>query len=203
MRIQSLTLRPLARTVALLSLWAVVPAVAQADTIYLKNGRVIQTPSARQVGDRVEFVQFGETVTIPASVVLRIEKDERGEAPRLPTAEEDARRGEAPAEGAEDAEAEEAEEELPPAQNPDYWRDRITAIQQEKTEIAAAIVEFRREERAFLFSHRSTAATREKIEAAQARDRELDQELVELRREARRLGVPAGWLRVREGATGS
>ncbi len=182
---------------------AAVPAVALADTIYLKNGRIIRTTSAKQVGDRVEFVQFGETVTIPASVVLRIEKDERGEAPRLPTAEEDARPGESPAEPAGEAEGDEAEEELPPEKNADYWRDRITAIHTEKAEIAEAIVEYRREERAFLFSHRSTAATREKIEAAQARDAELDQELIDLRREARRLGVPPGWLRVREGATGS
>jgi hypothetical protein len=200
MRIQSLTLRPLLLATLLVSVLA-VPTVAQADTIYLKNGRVIRTPSAKQIGDRVEFVQFGETVTIPASVVLRIEKDDREEAPRLPTAEEDRERAEVPAEDAGEGEA--AEEELPPDKNPDYWRDRITAIQQEKDQIAESMVELRREERAFLFSHRSTAATREKIEAAQARDAELDQELIDLRREARRLGVPAGWLRVREGATGS
>ncbi len=175
----------------------VVSGVAAADTIHLKNGRVIHTPSAKQVGDKVEFVQFGQTVSIPASVVLRIELDERGEEAPLPVELPAAPAGEP----GDEADGEE-EAELPPESSPDYWRDRILAIRSEKAEIKENIVALRREERAFVFNgNMSTTEIRLKIEAAQARDKELDQELIDLQREARRLGVPPGWLRVRAGAT--
>lgn len=203
MRFQSPRWPTLLRPGLALVIGLTVAGAAAADTIYLKNGRVIRTPSAKQVGDKVEFVQFGETVTIPASVVLRIERDARDEEPAVP-AETPTTPGADPQEGESGGEGEaDEEQELPPEQDPTYWRDRILAIRAEKAEIEEAMVEYRREERAFLFSHRSTATTRAKIEAAQARDRELDQEMVDLRREARRLGVPPGWLRVRDVTTGS
>lgn len=64
-----------------LSLALVVPislasrGAAGADTIYLVNGRTIHTASAGVQDDRVVFRQFGGTVSIPLSQVLRIVKD--------------------------------------------------------------------------------------------------------------------------------
>ena len=201
MRFQSPRSPTLIGFAALLAMLCLAGGTASADTIYLKNGRVIHTASAKRVGEKVEFEQFGETVAIPASVVLRIERGEREEAVPLPNVPPPAV---LPAETEPTEEQPEAEEELPPEANPAYWRDRILAIRREKEQIKENMVELRREERAFLFSKRSTAKTRAKIEAAQARDKELDQELVELRREARRLGVPPGWLRVKpQQTTGS
>ncbi len=203
MRFQSPRSSTLLRYGAVLALLWAVPGAALADTIYLKNGRVIHTPRAKQVGEKVEFEQFGETVSIPAAIVLRIERDERGEDPALPPVLPAAPGG-APAETEPSEESEAGEgEEVPPESTPEYWRDRILSIRREKAEIDANIVVLRREERAFLFSKRSTAETRAKIEAAQERDEELDQELADLRREARRLGVPPGWLRVTDQTTGS
>jgi len=200
MRFQSPGSSTLLRFGLVLTLALAVSGVATADTIHLKNGRVIHTPSAKQVGDKVQFIQFGETVSIPASVVLRIERDERGEEAPLPAP---AAPSGAPAERQEAGDEEEAEE-LPPESNPAYWRDRILAIRSEKAEIELSIVALRREERAFMFNgNMSTTEIRLKIEAAQARDKELDQEMVDLQREARRLGVPPGWLRVRAETTGS
>jgi len=174
----------------------VVSAVAVADTIYLKNGRVIHTGSVEEVDGKVVFEQFGEKVSIPASVVLRIERDEREEDPALPT-ELPPTAGGDPQEGETTGEEGE-EEELPPEQDPAYWSEAILSIRTEKEEIKEKIVELRREERAFMFNgNMSTTEIRLQIEAAQARDKALDQELIDLRREARRLGVPPGWLRVR------
>jgi hypothetical protein len=50
---------------------------AGADSIYLKNGRVIRTSSARIEGDQVLFLQHGSEQSIPLSIVDRIEEDER------------------------------------------------------------------------------------------------------------------------------
>jgi len=58
------------------------------------------------------------------------------------------------------------------------------------------IESLRRTERAFLFSQRSTADTRAQIVAAEVRLTELDQEMTDLQTEARRLGIPSGWLRL-------
>jgi hypothetical protein len=51
--------------------------VAAADSIYLKNGRVIHTSSARIEGDLVLFLQHGSEQSIPLSIVDRIEEDKR------------------------------------------------------------------------------------------------------------------------------
>jgi len=52
-------------------------SVAGADSIYLKNGRVIHTSTARVEGENVLFLQHGSEQSIPLSLVDRIEKDER------------------------------------------------------------------------------------------------------------------------------
>lgn len=189
---------------------------AVADTIYLKNGRTIHTERARVEGDWVVFEQFGSEVRIPVSIVDRVEQDERGGPEPTPTSppeampepgEEEAEAGDAEADEGEaetdegqaeaDGEDGEAEEEPAPEETRAYWQDRVRAILEERAELEERLQELRREERAFLFSHRSTAETRRQIEDVQERQRELDAEMEELRREARRQGVPPGWLRVR------
>jgi hypothetical protein len=49
---------------------------AEADTIYLTNGRVIHTASVRVEDGRVIFRQFGGEVSIPLSVVGRLVEDD-------------------------------------------------------------------------------------------------------------------------------
>ena len=185
---------------------------AFADTIYLKNGRVIRTPRAEVRGNQLVFLLYGGEVRIPMALVERVvEDDEVDEGavveppPRRrasPTKERD-RAGAAASDKAGGGEPQgeggkgEAEE-IPAEQTPEYWQERVRTILQEKADLEAQLPELRREERAFLFSHRSTSETRRQIEAVQQRLRELEQELVELRQQARRLGVPPGWLRVRE-----
>lgn len=51
--------------------------IAGADSVYLKNGRVIHTASARIEGNHVLFLQHGSEQSIPLSLVDRIEEDDR------------------------------------------------------------------------------------------------------------------------------
>ena len=71
----------LALVIALL----VTPVTANADTIYLTNGRVIHTGSTRLAEGRVHFSQFGGMVSIPLEQVERIVKDEKVERTAVST----------------------------------------------------------------------------------------------------------------------
>ena len=176
---------------------------AVADTIYLKNGRVIHTGSTRVEGGNVIFTQFGGEVTIPMSEVERIEEDDLQE-PEPISASQPARRD--PAVDPDDPDAPDPAvdpddpnapiEDDDPRLQREYWQERLSAIAAEREQLNVRLEELRREERAFLFSRRSTADTRRRIEETNTRLDELDQEESDVRDEARRLGIPPGWLRV-------
>lgn len=194
---------PKSRLVGCLLFAAVLSVALQsafADTIYLKNGRTIRTETARVDGDEIVFQQFGTEVRIPAALVDRIVKDDETEVlvPSVPR--DSAPMPAAPVTGESDARDQDAEqsdaEGTPSRDGREYWQSRVRAVYEEQAQLQASITEWRREERGFLFSKRSTETTRLKIEAAQERIQELDQKLEELRREARREGIPSGWLRV-------
>lgn len=152
------------------------PSLAAADSIYLKNGRVIRTPRTEVVGDKLVFLQYGAEITIPMDLVDRIELDDQIEEapspPRQPSPQgsESADGTEVDAENSAEDGAEGSEEDEGPAEDTRaFWRGRVEEIAAERAGLQEQIVEYRREERAFLFSHRSTAETRVKIEAAQQR----------------------------------
>ena len=167
--------------------------VAMADTIYMKNGRTIRSSQVRVEGDRVIFLQYGGEVSVPLSLVDRIVEDTNvepeGAPPPPPPSADDPQ-----ADPGADPDAD--PEEIPPEQTRDYWQEAIGTIVAERGQVDLEIEDLRRTERAFLFSHRSTADTRALIDAAELRLTELDQEMSELQAEARRLQIPAGWLRL-------
>lgn len=198
--------------VAIVGLLAVAAAAsgALADTIYLKNGRTIHTAETRIEGDRVFFVQYGGEVSIPLSLVERVVEDRQAGPEARPTAPAGQEVPEEPAEDAEDAEAAEggevvaeegaaaeAEEgeEVPERQTREYWQDRRRQITERVDALEEQLDELRREERAFLFAHHSTAHVRRQIEQAEAELQEEQERLGALREEARRAGVPPGWVR--------
>jgi len=59
---------------AMLLTLGLAPAAA-ADSIYLKNGRVIRSDDVAIDGERLVFFQFGGYQTIPMALVDRVEKD--------------------------------------------------------------------------------------------------------------------------------
>jgi len=184
-----------------------------ADTIYLKNGRTIDTPSAEVQGDRVVFIQFGNKVAIPLSTVERIEENDRsgpqpsGETsePSAPTVEPAAEPRAPAAEGvgAAAVDAPSPPRPVEPEQTREYWQDRVRQINAEGEFLQLELQRLRRVQRAFLFAHMSTAESRQQIEEVQERIAANERALPELRREARRQGIPPGWLRLRNtgGAT--
>ena len=180
---------------------------AVADTIYLKNGRIIHSSQVRVEGGNVIFTQFGGEVTIPMSEVERIEEDDLTEPEPIavsqppqsdPAVDPDDPNAPDPAGGAGDPST--PDPDVPADDDPrlerEYWQDRLSTIEAEREQLRTRLEELDREERAFLFSRRSTADTRRRIEEANARLEELDQEEAGVREEARRLGIPPGWLRV-------
>jgi hypothetical protein len=168
---------------------------AVADTIYLKNGRQIRSSQVRVEGDRVLFIQYGGEVALPMSIVDRIEQDANvGPTATPPSPSQGTQPEENPEQPATTEEA-----EVPPEQTREYWQDQVRSIEAEKEQVNLQIEDLRRQERAFLFSHRSTAETRQAIEAAQQHLAELDQQMTDLQTEARRQGIPPGWLRLQPG----
>ncbi len=69
------------------AIMTLAPAIAPADSIYLKNGRVIRAYEARVEGDQVVFSLHGADQTIPLALVDRVEDDDwrgPGAPPRSP-----------------------------------------------------------------------------------------------------------------------
>ncbi len=164
--------------------------MAMADTIYMKNGRTIRSSQVRIEGDRVIFLQYGGEVSVPLSMVDRIVEDANVEpdgSPLPPPTADDP---------AADPDPDPDEEEVLPERTRDYWQEKAGAIVAEREQVELQIEDLKRTERAFLFSHRSTADTRAQIDVAEARLVELDEETSALQAEARRLLIPPGWLRL-------
>lgn len=194
----------LARVLVLL-LGISVPAIASADTVYLKNGRVIRAARVTVTEDKVILEQAGNRIELPRSLVERIEEDTTTSEVLEPREESPAEEPQEPSEEGEtgetdseegDAEGEEAEEP-DPEQTREYWQEQMRSLEQEREELRERLEELEREERAFLFSHRSTADVKRQIEEAESELAALDDKEQELRREARRLQIPPGWLRIR------
>lgn len=184
------------------------PTAAAADTVYLKNGRVLRAAKVTVTDDRVILEQSGNRVELPRDLVERIERDgeasevleprEERSAPARTTRETD--EGDADGGDAEGS-APETENEGPeapedPKQTREYWQDIMRVLEEARGELREALEELHREERAFLFSHRSTAEVKAEIARVEAELAGLDEREQELRREARRLQVPPGWLRL-------
>ena len=181
----------LALSVLVAALTLALANVAIADTIYMKNGRAIRSSHVRVEGDRVIFMQYGGEVSVPLSMVDRIVEDANVEPegtppPPPPTADDPAA----------DPEPDPDEEVILPERTRDYWQEKVSAIAAEREQVELQIEDLKRTERAFLFSHRSTADTRAQIDVAEARLVALDEETSALQTEARRLDIPPGWLRL-------
>jgi hypothetical protein len=173
-----------------------------ADTIYLKNGRRIDTSSARVEGDRVVVRLFGGEVSFPMSVVDRIEENSAAERPTaVPPAvtpvSGDAEQASNPEEGADPgatgdqaAAAEPADEPppTPPEQTREYWQNRLRPLQDEIDRINDEIDGLQ---------GNTSAGIQARIDRLEQRRDQLEGQMDAIVGEGRRMGVPAGWLRIR------
>ena len=180
------------------------PGSADADTIYLVNGRKIYTESAHIRDDRVVFTQFGGTVSIPLEQVVRIVDDNETEeriirsAPRdatTPVAPRIERRSTAPNAGAASSSSSGAAE---PWHTPEYWIERIkevdARIERVQTELDRLPAYSETDQRLFGFSGqiRYFIAEREKWEVLMGGMQLRRRQLVH---GARKAGVTPGALR--------
>ncbi|MGD8815794.1 MAG: hypothetical protein PVJ51_01320 [Acidobacteriota bacterium] len=173
-----------------------------ADTVYLKNGRTIDTSSVRVEGERVIVRLFGGEVSFPLSVVDRIEENtaveratavpsavtpEAGDAEQAVNPEEGAGPGGA---GDQAAAAQPADEPppTPPEQTREYWQNRLRPLQDEIDRIDGEIDGLQ---------GNTGADIQARIDRLGQRRARVMGQMDAIVREGRRMGVPAGWLRIR------
>jgi len=192
-------------TIVLVVLLSSVAAPAAADTIYMKNGRVITSSSVRVDGDHVYVRLLGGEVRLPLFLIDHIVVDDAIEAPpsvvpgqestpdpNNPTGQGEPAPGDPvapgdpagqgdPAAGAAPADPEPASEETRA-----YWRNRLDPLQEELAGMDGELQRLR---------SRTGAEVEAQIQRLQATRDGVQARLNAILREARRLGVPPGWLR--------
>ncbi len=198
---------------------------ASADTVYLKNGRMIHSSIVRVEEDRVVVKQYDGLVAFPLDLVDRVEENDRvepgGYVPPQPEPEFDevlegdaAVEGDAGAEGAApeegdagvegdapeegDAQPEEGQAADSPAAQPDppedpkrdqaYWQGRLRPI-------FSQIDRAESERREYVQLARTSAEAQRQLDRLDRHLADLEAQAEAIRTEARRLNVPAGWLR--------
>ena len=218
----------------LVVLCLLVASPAVADSIYLKNGRVIHCEWTRVEGEYLVFRQYGGEVKIPLHAVERVEDDSETEPAPAPTPSHEEYRAElvrryaeaglsspvrgqagggaSPGSGAESAGGGAAGEgTAPPALeagtrprewrnlSPDtreYWQLRVAEAQERIVRVEAEI------DRLPAYNHieekildgRILWVVQEKERLA-ARVSALQADLMTIREDARKSGIPPGWLR--------
>lgn len=228
MRVSDRLLSPLRlEVVAAVSIvvFGLVATPAVADTIYLKNGRIIHTSTARIEGDKVEFQQYGGWIVLPMSVVDRVEQNERrspegsstpatgttaspdegaagdteaagggvqavadeGQATGGEGGDADGQETTVGEEGQEGSQAEQADEP-PPEETRVYWRTRLEPLFRQMDRIEADLERYRP-------MAATSAGAAARVEQLERRLAEIETRVQAIQSEARRLGVPPGWVR--------
>ncbi|MFQ5742659.1 MAG: hypothetical protein ACE5HV_03605 [Acidobacteriota bacterium] len=184
----------MAAVASLLIAGLALAGAASADTIYMKNGRLIRSSSVRVEGDRVVFLQYGGQVAIPLSLVDKIVEDDTAgpeatapaPAPADEPQEENTPPGETPSDAAEGDTATPTQPQVPPEQTREYWDARLQPIFAQMSDIEKRIDRFRGQ---------TGADARRQVSELESRLKTLEQSLKGIRTQARRAGVPPGWLR--------
>lgn len=211
-------MRNLSTVVGALALVVACVALANpsvADSVYLKNGRVLHSSVVRVEGDRVIVKQYDGLVIFPQHLVERIEENNRVEPggyvppqPEVPFEEvqqvegnvaagDEEAGGAAREEGAaqpeegqaaEDPEAQPDTPEQDPRRDRAYWQGRLRPI---FTELDRA----ERERRQYEDLAQTSAEAQRQLDRIDRAIADLESQAEAIRSEATRLGVPPGWLR--------
>ncbi len=189
-------------TIALAILPSLVAAPAGADTIYMKNGRVITSSSVTVEGDYVYVRLLGGEVRFSLALVDRIVEDDAVEPPPTvvpvpepdpndPLGQGDPTRGDPnassdPAGQGDPAAGADPDPDPAPEQTRDYWQNRLRPLRDQLRGVDGDLARLRGS---------NTAAVQPEINTVEARRRRLVAQIDFILVEARRLGVPPGWLR--------
>jgi hypothetical protein len=224
--------------VALVALSVLLGSAAGADSIYLKNGRVIHCDWTREEGEYIVFGQYGGEARIPLHAVERVEENAETEPAPAPTLSQEEYRaalvrryaeaglsspvqdpgggaggGEGSVSGGAagsgggiggSAAGEDVAERRQPGEwrhlSPDtreYWQLRVAEIEEQKARIVAEIdrlPEYNHLEEKIL-DGRILWVVQEK-ERLVAILLDLQADLTIVREDARKAGIPPGWLRL-------
>ncbi len=202
--------------IALALLVCGLAADAEADTVYMKNGRIIHSSAVRVEGDRVFVRLYQGEVAFPLDKVERIVEDDEVETsstrpsgagteptagdPEAGVVDADAAAGDDPAAasgtpdtaagGAPAAGDPAADPQGPPEPAPEetrqYWQNRIIPLNQQLERMDAELASLR---------SRTGADVQAQVGRIEAQRERVQSQLDEIFREGRRLGVPPGWLR--------
>jgi hypothetical protein len=216
----------LSGAICVLVLCLIAAPDADADSIHLKNGGVIHSEWTRVEGEYVIFSHYGGQARIPLAAVDRIESDSEAEPAPVPTPSQAEYRAElvrryseaglsspvrgTAASGGEDGGAGAADtsknepaggmtgdwRSLSPASR-EYWQLRVEEIHERITRIEMEIdrlPKYNYLEEGIL-DGRILWVIQEK-ERFEERARELQDDLRTVKEEARKAGIPPGWLRL-------
>ncbi len=192
-------------TTALAVLLSLVVAPAGADSIYMKNGRVITSSFVRVEGDRVYVRLLGGEVGFLLSLVDRIVEDDAVERPStvVPVPEPASDPNDPPdqgdpAQGDPDASSDPAgqgdpaagadpgDPEPAPEETREYWQNRLAPLNENLARVDGELQSLRSRTGA------DVEAQIRRLETARGR---IQAQVDTILQEARRLGVPPGWLR--------
>ncbi len=182
--------------VAIITVAGVAATSAAADTVYLKNGCVMRSSMVRVEGNRVYVRLYGGEVSFPMSMVERIEKDDLVEPPATavpvpaPSPDDPSTDPADPSQGDPEAPGQDDPADPPPEQTREYWQNRLRPLNDEMERLDGELARLRSS---------NAAAVQPEIDnidnTVEARRSNVTRQIDAIMVEARRLGVPAGWLR--------
>lgn len=208
-----------AAVLAILVACLAIATAATADTVYLKNGRVIHSSLVIVEAERVVVRQYDGMVAFPIEIVDRIEQNDRVEPGGFVPPQPELPEG-LPAADLEAADPEAADPEaavdpetgqaLPPDQAPppDQAQQADPATQPEEDPrrtreywqnrlqpLFQQIDRAEREADSYRDKARTSAEAQRQLDRIEAHISDLNRQIDAIRTEARRYNIPAGWLR--------
>lgn len=208
----------LRRTTIIASLILLLPALLQAYTIVLKDGRRIEAQARYVVeGEQASFTDMeGNSRTLPLAEI-DLAATRRANRPKVwsndeieqltgaavssvgrvappPTAE-----GAAPAEGEPGTEG---GEPLPPKEETrEYWQERLQKVRDELAQVDQQLQQLRSNQgqaasnSVDILGGNPGVQVEDTVRQLESRRAQLQQQISDIQEEARRLGVPPGWVR--------
>jgi len=171
------------------------------DTIYLKNGEKIRSSYVEVKRDKIFFTQFGGRISLPMSLVDRVESDRFAEpvqsivsaAPLSATPTTPATPAMAgsqqPVQESKEVDTEQEKKEAK------YWIKKKQILTQRLAQAEKELQTARHDNFASRYAGGALERTIKRIEALEKEIDQIKQELVNLEDEARRYGIPPGVLR--------
>jgi len=167
------------------------------DTIYLKNGKKIQTSWVEVKGDKVRFLKYGGIVTIPADKVESIVSDlfQEDTIDHTASDQEVAEQVAPPPEEAPAEEEGELSEEEQLKRTPQYWIERREFLNEQIRVKEEEILQLQINVQGAIAIGISTIPIAEKIMQLEEEISLIKDELANLEFEAKRYGIKPGELR--------